>query len=253
MSSTLDRLGIALQAKAFLPQQCRHGRRRHPVAAPDELVGRVAQALGRPPQRATSGRHATGLDQSHQCRFHSGIGVGHTLATTIDVSCPPQRLAPSSLTPAVTVTRLTPAARATGSDPRGIVLGEARRPLPDGPDRLADPRVAPPIEANLEVDVPTACADPGHQPVVHRGVRQEPGQPSHPRAGDHQAGQRFGQVTLHHRVQRQLRPERQRPVGDPAKERARAVAQKRDPATWWRRDGYAGRPSVTAEYGASRS
>jgi len=39
MSSTLDRLGVALQAEVLLPQQRRHGRRGHPVAAPGELVG----------------------------------------------------------------------------------------------------------------------------------------------------------------------------------------------------------------------
>jgi hypothetical protein len=92
VAPALDGLGVALQAEVLFPQEACHGRRGHLVTRLGQLVGQVAQALGRPPQRRLRITARFGLHQRQQRRPHPGIGLGHTLAATTDPPRAPQRL-----------------------------------------------------------------------------------------------------------------------------------------------------------------
>ena len=117
----LQRLGVALQAEAILPQQAADRGRRHRMPLPGQLAGQVPQRLGRPPQRRFRVAALVRLHQRQQGRHQTRIQRRSALAAPAPAPHPPlgERLLPSSSskTPARTVVSLTPATRATARTP----------------------------------------------------------------------------------------------------------------------------------------
>ena len=87
----LDRLAVALQAVASLPEQHRD----HPVAGPMALAGQfggqAADALARPPQRRLRIFPRGRLDQPLQVRHQRGVLVDRALAPPAGAANPPRR------------------------------------------------------------------------------------------------------------------------------------------------------------------
>jgi len=102
----------------------------------------------------------------------------------------------------------------------------------------------PPIEANLEVDVPSRAADSDDQTLVHRGLGEQPRQPRHAAAGDDQPVQGFRQIALDDGLQGEIVAAGQCPIGDPAEECARAVAEEGDATADGRRERVRGLSSA---------
>ena len=87
----LDRLGVALQAEPFLPQQVPDRVRAGPVALPGQLGGQAAGGLDRPPQRRSRVPPLLRLHQRQQRRHQPRIHIPQPPGAPARPPRPPQR------------------------------------------------------------------------------------------------------------------------------------------------------------------
>jgi hypothetical protein len=94
--TSLQRLGVALQAEAIAAQQAAHRGRRHPMPPPGQLAGQLPQRPGRPPQRRFRVAALVRLHQRQQRSHQAGIQARGALAAPAAAPHPPlsERLPP---------------------------------------------------------------------------------------------------------------------------------------------------------------
>jgi hypothetical protein len=80
MLTTLDGLGVGLQAEALGLEQPGHGVGRDRMPLAGQLFGQVARRAGGPPQRRIRVTARAGLDQLQQRGGELRVGLGRTLA-----------------------------------------------------------------------------------------------------------------------------------------------------------------------------